>query len=162
MDGLISSVGIQIQRAISEAIKEQVLPQIQASLGASSGQGTQKGKNVPSERPERSSEESYSQKVRRISSRELPRNRLGDEDRVNTHDMVTGDNESLQKMVGGAQWNRPLNQIKITTITKMKFHNTSVMMKIPKKLKKNQIFHQLMIPKKPQKTPKILHCKKNP
>ena len=30
------------------------------------------------------------------------------------------------------------------------------------KLKKNQIFHQLMIPKKPQKTPKILHSKKNP
>ena len=93
MDGLMSSVGIQIQRAINEAIKEQVLPQIQASLGASSGQGTRKGKNVPSERPERSSEESYSQKVRRISSRELPRNRLSDEDRVNTHDMVTGDNE---------------------------------------------------------------------
>ena len=64
---------------------------------------------------------------------------------------------------GGAQWNRPLNQIKIATITKMKFHNTSVMMtKIPKKPKKNQIIHQLMIPKKPQKTPKTPHCKKNP
>ena len=70
---------------------------------------------------------------------------------------------NLQKMVGGAQWNRPLNQIKITTITKMKFHNTSVMMmKIPKKLKKNQLFHPLTIPKKPQRIPKTPHCKKNP
>ena len=42
MDGLMSSVGIQIQRAINEAIKEQVLSQIQASLGTSSGQWTQK------------------------------------------------------------------------------------------------------------------------
>ena len=71
--------------------------------------------------------------------------------------------QDLPKMAGGAQWNRPLNQIKIATITKMKFHNTSVkMIKIPEKPKKNQIIHRLMIPKKPQKIPKTPHCKKNP
>ena len=43
MDGLMSSVGIQIQRAVSEAITEQVLPQIQASPRAGSRQSTQKG-----------------------------------------------------------------------------------------------------------------------
>ena len=64
------------------------------------------------------------------------------------------------KNSGGAQWIRPLNQM---TIMRMKLHNTSVKMtRIPKKLKKNQIIHQLTTFKKPQKTPKILHCKKNP
>ena len=42
MDGLMSSVGTQIQRTISEAINEQVLAHIQASVGVSSGQMTQK------------------------------------------------------------------------------------------------------------------------
>ena len=63
------------------------------------------------------------------------------------------------KNSGGAQWNRPLNQM---TIMKMKLHKTPVMMKIPKKLKKNQLIHQLMTSKKLQKSPKIRHCKKNP
>ena len=53
--------------------------------------------------------------------------------------------QDLQKIVGGAQWNRPLNQM---TIMKMKFHNTSVKLMRTKKLKKNQIIHQLMISKK--------------
>ena len=72
MDELMSSAGIQIQRAISEAINEQVLPQFQASLKANSGQMTQKGQSVPPERPERRSEETYSQKVRSRSRSELP------------------------------------------------------------------------------------------
>ena len=63
---------------------------------------------------------------------------------------------------GGAQWNRPLNQIKITKFMQMKTHNKFVKMtKIPKTCKKNQIIHQVTIPKKPHKTPKIPHCKKN-
>ena len=57
MDGLMSSAGIQIQRAISEAITEQFLPKIQASLRAGSGQFTQEGWKIPAERPERRSKE---------------------------------------------------------------------------------------------------------
>ena len=72
MDELMSSVGIQIQISISEAIKEQVLPWIQASLRANSGKLTPKGWDIPSERLERRSEESYSQKVRSCSRSELP------------------------------------------------------------------------------------------
>ena len=64
---------------------------------------------------------------------------------------------------GGAQWNRPQNQIKIMKFMRMKTHNNLVKMaKKPKNRKKNQIIHQITIPKKPQKTPKIHHCKKNP
>ena len=46
MDGLMSSVGIRIERAISEAITEQVLHQIQSFLRAGSGHMTQKGWNI--------------------------------------------------------------------------------------------------------------------
>ena len=52
MNGLINSVTLQIQRAISEAINEQVLPQNQASLMSGSGQMPPKGWNFPTERPE--------------------------------------------------------------------------------------------------------------
>ena len=84
----------------------------------------------------------------------------------------------LQKILGGAQWNRPLNQLKIM---KMKVHNkVERMTNLPKKILK---IHQRMTfeiphktpkipqktpkiprktPKRPQKTHKILHCKKNP
>ena len=62
--------------------------------------------------------------------------------------------------MGGAQGNRPLNQM---MTTRMKFYNTSVKMtKIPKKPKKNQTIHQLMTFKKTPDFPKILLCKKNP
>ena len=39
----------------------------------------------------------------------------------------------LQKIVGGAQWIRPLNQIKITEIMLMKSHNNQMLIIIPKK-----------------------------
>ena len=66
------------------------------------------------------------------------------------------------KNSGGAQWIRPLNQIKITEIMLMKSHNNQMMIITPKKLKKTQILHLTMIFKKPQKILKIPHCKKNP
>ena len=66
---------------------------------------------------------------------------------------------SLPKNGGGAQWSSPLNVKKQAT---MKFHKKPMMMKqkIPKKPHKK--IHQKYKPKKPQKTPKIPHCKKNP
>ena len=49
MNGLMNSVTLQIQRAISEATNEQVLPQIQASFRSGSGQIPQKRWNVSAE-----------------------------------------------------------------------------------------------------------------
>ena len=46
MNGLLNSVSLQNQRAITEAISEQVLPLILASLRFSSGQMPQKRRNV--------------------------------------------------------------------------------------------------------------------
>ena len=68
----------------------------------------------------------------------------------------------FSKNCGEAQWNRPLNQIRIMKIMQKKNRNKPAkMIKVPNKLK-NQITHQKMISKKPQKTLKIPHCKKNP
>ena len=53
---IMSSVNSQIQRAISDAISNQILPQIQSALNAGSVHLTQNRWNVPSERPEISSE----------------------------------------------------------------------------------------------------------
>ena len=50
MNGLMTSVSVQIQRAIHEAINEQVLPQTQASLRSVNGQPPQRGWNLPGER----------------------------------------------------------------------------------------------------------------
>ena len=45
----------------------------------------------------------------------------------------------LQKIVRGAQWNRPLNQIKIMKIMQTNIHNKAAkMIRILKKPKKNQ------------------------
>ena len=64
------------------------------------------------------------------------------------------------KNSGAAQWNRPLNRM---NTMKTKYHiKSSKMIRIPKKLKKMQIFHLMMISKKPQKIHKIPHRKKNP
>ena len=52
MDEMMSSVSVQIQRAIGDAISNLVLPQIHIVLKAGSGHATQKGWNVPAERPE--------------------------------------------------------------------------------------------------------------
>ena len=51
-DEMMSSVNVQIQRAISDGISTQVLPQIQNVIMAGSGHGTRKGWDIPSERPE--------------------------------------------------------------------------------------------------------------
>ena len=56
MDEMMTSVSVQIQRAISDAISTQVLPQIQNVIMAGSGHGTRKGWDVPPERPELNSE----------------------------------------------------------------------------------------------------------
>ena len=58
----MGSVNTQIQRAISNAISNQILPQIQTALNAGSGQIRW---NVPSERPEINSEETYGEKAKK-------------------------------------------------------------------------------------------------
>ena len=80
MDGLMSSVGIQIQRTIKETVTEQVLPQFHASLRAGSGQIPRMCLNIRSERPERRSVEAFSQKIRSSSRSEFPRNQFCEED----------------------------------------------------------------------------------
>ena len=62
VDEMMSSVNNQIQRAISDALSNQVLPQIQTALSTGSGHLTQNRWNVPTERPEISSEETYGEK----------------------------------------------------------------------------------------------------
>ena len=76
----MSSVSLQIQRAISEANLEQLLPQIQSSLRSGSGQMPQKGWNVPTERPEYRSEGNLNNKVKSSSRDEFPRNLIRDKD----------------------------------------------------------------------------------
>ena len=49
MDEVMTSVSVQIQRAINDAISNQVLPQIQNAIMASSGHTTRKGWDVPTE-----------------------------------------------------------------------------------------------------------------
>ena len=80
MNGLMNSVSLQIQRAISEVINEQVLPQIQVSLRSGSGQMPQKGWNVLTERLEYSSEGTFNRKVRSSSRDEILRILTHEED----------------------------------------------------------------------------------
>ena len=65
LDEMMGSVNTQIQRAISDAISNQILPQIQTALNAGSGHLTKNRWNVPSERPEINSEETYGEKVKK-------------------------------------------------------------------------------------------------
>ena len=51
MDEMMTSVNVQIQRAISDAISNQLLPQIQNALKFGSGHLTRNRWNVPVERP---------------------------------------------------------------------------------------------------------------
>ena len=95
MDEMINSVNVQIQRAISEAISTQVLPQIQNVIIAGSGHGTRKGWDVPSERPELTSEVQRNLNTKNISRNEQDENQLNNDcPYPNVHDMVTGENES--------------------------------------------------------------------
>ena len=64
MDEMMSSVNVQIQRAISDAISNQVLPQIQNALMSGSGHLTQNRWNVPAKRPEFDSEDNRYGKTR--------------------------------------------------------------------------------------------------
>ena len=62
---MMRNVNTQIQRAISDAISNQILPQIQTALNPVSGHLTQSRWDVPSERPEINSEETYGEKVKK-------------------------------------------------------------------------------------------------
>ena len=73
MNDLMSSVSSQIQKAISETIREQFLHQIQTPLKFGQGQVPRKGWNVPVERPEYRSEETFDRKIRSCSRDEFPR-----------------------------------------------------------------------------------------
>ena len=64
LDEMMGSVNTQIQSSISDAISNQILPQIQTALNAGSGHLTQNRWNVPSERPEINSEETYGEKAK--------------------------------------------------------------------------------------------------
>ena len=95
LDGMMSSVNTQIQRAINDAIGSQILPQIQTALYSGSGHLTQNRWNVPSERPEINSEENCSKKTRKNSRSEQFRDRpIDGTTNASAYDMVTGDNES--------------------------------------------------------------------
>ena len=85
MNGLINSVSLQIQKAISEAFNEQVLPPIQASLRSGSGKMPQKGWNVGIERPEYRTGGFFNRKVRSSSRDEFPRNPVFDDDEEESH-----------------------------------------------------------------------------
>ena len=95
LDDMMSSVNTQIQRAISDAISGQISPQIQSVLNAGSGQSTLNRWNVPSERPEVNSEETYGEKAKK-SNRSEQRSDFqnGSQPNLRAYDMVTGDNES--------------------------------------------------------------------
>ena len=84
MNVLMSSVSSQIQRATSEAINEQVLPQIQATLWSRHGEVPCKAWNVPAEKPEHRSVESFNSKVRSSPEEEFPRNLITHENEENT------------------------------------------------------------------------------
>ena len=60
---MMTSVNVQIQRAISDAISNQILPQIQNALKSGSGHLTQNRWNVPTERPEINSEDNRFGKI---------------------------------------------------------------------------------------------------
>ena len=92
---MMCSVNSQIQRAISDAISNQILPQIQSALSTGSGHLTQNRWNVPSERPEASSEglQNVNPRDRLASKPNCNRQNDGVVD-SNAYDMVTGDNES--------------------------------------------------------------------
>ena len=79
MDEMMNSVNFQIQRAISEAISTQVLPQIQNVIMAGSGLGTRKGWDVPSERPELTSEVQRNLNTKNISRNEQDENQLNND-----------------------------------------------------------------------------------
>ena len=70
LDDMMSSVNTQIQRAINDAISGQIIPQIQSALSAGSGQSTLNKWNIPSERPEANSEETYSKKAKKSNRSE--------------------------------------------------------------------------------------------
>ena len=93
MDEMMNSVSSQIQRAISDAINNQVLPQIQNVIMASSGQETRRGWERSDERPESYSEVQHNAKAKTTLNSEH-----GDKTYRNVHDMVTGDNESLNQV----------------------------------------------------------------
>ena len=94
MDEMMSSVNVQIQRAISDAISNQNLPQIQNALRSESGHLTQNRRNVPAERPEIDSEDNRDGKSRENLRSELIRECPNGESTDRAYDMVTGGNES--------------------------------------------------------------------
>ena len=91
---MMSSVNVQIQRAISDAIINQILPEIQNALRSGSGHLTQNRWNVSVGRPEIDSEDNRSRKTRANLRSELIRERPNGGSTDRAYDMVTGENES--------------------------------------------------------------------
>ena len=88
MDEMMSSVILQIQRAISDAISNQILPQTQNALRSGSGLLTQNRWNVPAERPEIDSEGNRHGKTTDNSRSEPIRERPNDESTDQAYDNV--------------------------------------------------------------------------
>ena len=79
IDEMMTSVNVQIQRAISDAISNPILPQIQNALKSGSGHLTQSKWNVPAERPEINSEDVRYGKAKEKLGNEQLRERINDE-----------------------------------------------------------------------------------
>ena len=95
LDDMMTSVNTQIQRAINDAISGQILPQIQSVPNAGSGQSTLNKWNVPPERPEVNSEETYGEKAKKSNRSEQRFDyQKGSQSNLRAYYMVTGDNES--------------------------------------------------------------------
>ena len=95
LDEIMCGVNTQIQRAISDAISSQILHQIQTALNAGSGNLTQNRWNVPSERPEFITKETYGEKVKTNSRCEQRSDHLNDgQSHSRAYNMVTEENES--------------------------------------------------------------------
>ena len=90
MDEMMTSVSVQIQRAINDAISNQVLPQIQNVIKAGSGQLTKNAWNAPSERPEVNSDVPRNSGTRNNMRSELDQDlQYGDQYSLNAHDSHT-------------------------------------------------------------------------
>ena len=99
MDEMMSSVSSQIQRAINDAINNQVQPQIQNANMAGSGCETRRGWETSVERPEINPEaqHNFNEKTN-LKIEQGDGHRISEFPKRIVHDMVPGDNESLNQV----------------------------------------------------------------
>ena len=98
LSDFMSKLSSQIQRVINEAIVDQTLPQIQATLKSEQGHMPERRWEGTARKLECTSEEALDHRFRSDSREECHRIPNRNEDLDSTHDMVTGDSESLNKI----------------------------------------------------------------